>query len=203
MHSTIAAGVLTVLSMTVVSAAPILAIDLYPAVFAPPAPLVSQTPPFIEDVTALQEPAPVGFFGLSKEFLTIGLAGGWFDTAGVEPGIADDRFALQIDPGSCIYPDSYFRSLAAGENDCRVLRPGGDHSEIFTLPFVAVSAWTLVILAGAGFYHVHRTWRARRWLHHLRGQGLAPQNASRRGHSVRGSREQRSRARSRRRSYAG
>ena len=203
MNSTIAAGVLTVLSMTVVSAAPILVVGPYPSGFALLAPLASQTPSFIEDITALWEPAPIGTLGLSQDFLTIGSASGWFDTPGVEPGISDDRFALQIDPGSCIYPDSYFRSLAAGENDCRVLRPGGDDSEIFTLPFVAVSVWTLVILAGAGSYHVHRTWRARRWLRHLRCQGLAPQKASRRGHSVRRSREPRSRARSRRRSYAG
>jgi len=139
---------------------------------------------------------------LSDEFLTIESASGWFDAGGVEPGISDDRLALQIDPGGCIYPDSYFRSLSAGENDCRVLRRGSNDSEIFTLPFVAVSVRTLVILAGAGSYHVHRTWRARRWLQHLRARGLAPQTASRRGHAVRRSRQPRSRARSRRRSYA-
>jgi hypothetical protein len=202
-YSTIVAGVLTVVSMTIVSAAPILGVDPYPSGFALPALLTSQPPPFIEDIAALREPTPVGTLGLSKDFLKIGSASGWFDTVGVEPGISNDRFTLQIDPGNCIYPDSYFRSLAAGENDCRVLRPGGDDSEIFTLPFVAVSAWTLIILAGAGSYHVRRTWRARRWLHHLRGQGLAPQKASRRGHSVHRSREPRSRARPRRRSYAG
>ena len=189
--------------MTVVSAAPVLPIDPYSAGFALPALLASETSAIIAGTTALPEPAPVGTLPLSDEFLTIGSASGWFDAGGVEPGISDDIFALQIDPDSCIYPDSYFRSLAAGENDCRVLRPGDDDSGIFTLPFVAVSAWALVILAGAGFYHVHRTWRARRWLHHLRGQGLAPQTASRRGHAVRRSRQPRSRTRSRRRSYAG
>ena len=193
---------LTVLSMTVVSAAPILTVEPYPAAFALPAPLALQTLPFVEDITALREPAPVGTLGLSMDFLTIGSTSGWFDTAG-EPGISDDRFALQIDRSSCIYPDSYFHSLTTGENDCRGLRPGGDDSEIFTLPFVAVSAWTLVILAGAGSYHVYRTWRARRWLRHLRSQGLALQKASRCGHSVRRSRQRRPRVRSRRRSYAG
>lgn len=194
---------LTVLSMTVVSAAPVHPIGPYSAGFALPAPLASETSALIAGTTALREPAPADTLELNGEFLTIESASGWFDTAGIEPSISDDRLALQIDAGSCIYPDGYFRSLAAGEKDCRVLRPGGDDSEIFTLPFVAVSAWTLVILAGAGSYHVHRTWRARRWLQHLRGQGLAPHTTSRPDHSMRRSRQPRSRARSRRRSRAG
>jgi hypothetical protein len=189
--------------MTVASAAPVRPTDPYSAGFALSAPPTSETSALIVDAAALRKPAPADTLELSAEFLTIGSASGWFDTAGVEPGISDDSFEPKIDAGSCIYPDSYFRSLAAGEKDCRVLRPGGDDSEIFTLPFVAVSAWTLVILAGAGSYHVHRTWRARRWLQHLRGQGLAPHTTSRPDHSMRRSRQPRSRARSRRRSRAG
>jgi hypothetical protein len=202
-HSAIAAGLLTVLSTTGLSAAPIIALDPYPPGFALPAPLASETSPITEEITALQEPAPVSTSPLSDKFLTIGSASDWFDAGAVEPGISDDRFALQIDPDTCVYPDSYFRAPGGGGSDCRVLRPGADDTGIFTLPFLAVSAWAVIILAGAGFYRVNRTWRARRWLHHLRGQGLAPQKASRRGHAVRRSRQPRSRTRSRRRSYAG
>ena len=114
--------------MTVVSAAPVRPIDPYSAGFASPAPLASETSALIAGTTALREPAPVGTLELSDEFLTIESASGWFDAGGVEPGISDDRLALQIDPGGCIYPDSYFRSLAAEKFDslgatCRFEHP--------------------------------------------------------------------------------
>jgi hypothetical protein len=198
----IAAGMVTILAVQATKAGPISAIDPHPAGLASPAPYPPEASPAIE-ATHAQDPTPADAVALDNEFLTIASAGGWFDAEGIGLGVADDRSTIQIDPATCIYPDSYLGSLGRGQDNCRVFTPGGDNSETLSLPFLAVSAWALIIFAVASLYRVYRDWRARRWLSHLRARGLVPQTADWRRHAARSSRRPGSRSRSRRRSYVG
>ena len=90
---------------------------------------------------------------------------GWFDKRELKLGAAgDDKSAMFVDPAACVYPDAFLRALAGGRDDCGLLKPGADEYEILTLPFLAVSAWVLVICGVAGLHHFYRNWRLRRWL---------------------------------------
>jgi len=200
-YSAIAAIAATVLSPQAVSAAPASTIDPRSAglVAATPYPpeassAVENSTPAVESLKQF-EIAPPG-----EEFLPTESVAYWFDGGGTELGFSDDKSALQIDPASCLYLDSYLHSARGERDDCRILPPGDD-SKILTLPYLALSAWALVVIAAAGVYHLYRRYRARRWLHQLRGRGLAPPVASRRVQVARRSRRLRSRGRSRRRSY--
>ena len=100
---------------------------------------------------------------------------GWFDKRELKLGAAgDDKSAMFVDPAACVYPDAFLRSLAGGRDDCGLLKPGADESEILTLPFLALSAWVLVICGVAGLHHFYRNWRLWRWLRSMRAQGLVP-----------------------------
>jgi hypothetical protein len=102
-------------------------------------------------------------------------AAGWFDERELKLGTAgDDKSDMFVDPAACVYPDAFLRSLAGGRDDCGLIKPGADVSEFQTLPFLALSAWVLVICAIAAFHRFHRNWRLRRWLRRMRAQGLAP-----------------------------
>jgi hypothetical protein len=100
---------------------------------------------------------------------------GWFDGRELKPSAAsDDKSDMFIDPTACVYPDAYLRSLAGGRDDCALLKPGTEESEILTLPFLALSAWVVVICAIAALHHFHRNWRLWRWSRSIRAQGLVP-----------------------------
>jgi hypothetical protein len=125
---------------------------------------------------------------------------GWFDKQELKLGAAgDDKSDMFVDPAACVYPDAFLRVLAGGRDDCGLLKPGADETEILTLPFLALSAWVLVICGVAGLHHFYRNWRMWRWLRSIRAQGLVPSGNWRRRLHRRSS--QHSRTASRR--YAG
>jgi hypothetical protein len=100
---------------------------------------------------------------------------GWFDKRELKLGaVGDDKSAMYVDPGACVYPDAFLRNLAGGRDDCGLLKPGADEYEILSLPFLALSAWVLVICVVAGLHHFYRNWRVWRWLRSMRAQGLVP-----------------------------
>jgi hypothetical protein len=189
-YSAIAAIVATVLSLQAPSAAPVSTIDPQSADLVAAASYSSEAFSAVGSLKQSEIAQP------GEELLPTGSVAYWFDGGGAEIGFSDDKSALQIDPAACLYLDSYLHSARGERDDCRILTPGDD-SKILTLPYLALSAWALVVIAAAGVYHLYR-----RWLHQLRGRGLAPPVASRRVHVARRSRRLRSRARSRRRSYA-
>jgi hypothetical protein len=201
-YGAIAAIAATVLSLQAPSAAPVSTIDPQSADRVAAAPYSSQafsgvesSPPAVESLKQFEIVPP------REEFLPAGSVAGWFAGGGTEFGFSGDKSALQIDPAACLYLDSYLHSARGERDDCRILTPGDD-SKILTLHYLALSAWVLVVIAAAGVYHLYRRYRVRRWLHQLRGRGLAPPVASRRVQVARRSRRLRSRGRSRSRSYA-
>jgi hypothetical protein len=100
---------------------------------------------------------------------------GWFDGRELRLSAAgDDKSEMFVDPAACVYPDAFLRLLAGGRDDCGLLKSGTDQTEILTLPFLALTAWVLVICGVAGLHYFHRNWRLWRWLRSLRAQGFVP-----------------------------
>jgi hypothetical protein len=100
---------------------------------------------------------------------------GWFDGRELRLSAAgDDKSEMFVDPAACVYPDAFLRLLAGGRDDCSLRKPGTDETEILTLPFLALTAWVLVICGVAGLHYFHRNWRLWRWLRSLRAQGFVP-----------------------------
>jgi hypothetical protein len=100
---------------------------------------------------------------------------GWFDGRELRLSAAgDDKSEMFVDPAVCVYPDAFLRLLAGGRDDCGLLKSGADQTEILTLPFLALTAWVLVICGVAGLHYFHRNWRLWRWLRSLRAQGFVP-----------------------------
>jgi len=100
---------------------------------------------------------------------------GWFDGRELRLSAAgDDKSEMFVDPAACVYPDAFLRLLAGGRDDCGLRKPGADETEILTLPFLALTAWVLVICGVAGLHYFHRNWRLWRWLRSLRAQGFVP-----------------------------
>jgi hypothetical protein len=107
------------------------------------------------------------------------LTAGWFDGRELKPSAAgDDKSDMFVDPAACVYPDAFLRSLDGARDDCGLLKPGADVSEILTLPFVALSAWVLVICAIAALHYFYRNWRLWRWQRSRRAQGLVPRGTN-------------------------
>ena len=104
-----------------------------------------------------------------------GPTAGWFDGRELKLSAAgDDKSEMFVDPAACVYPDAFLRLLAGGRDDCGLLKSGADETEILTLPFLALTAWVLVICGVAGLHYFHRNWRLWRWLRSLRAQGFVP-----------------------------
>lgn len=98
---------------------------------------------------------------------------GWYDLRELKLSPAGgDKSDMFVDPNACVYPDAFLRSLAGGRDDCSLLKPGTDESEIFNLPFLALTAWVVLIGAIAALHHFYRNWRLWRWLRSMRAQGL-------------------------------
>ena len=97
----------------------------------------------------------------------------WFDKRELRLGAdSDGKTDMFVDPAACVYPDAFLRSLAGGRDDCGLPKPGDDASEILTLPFLALSAWVLVICTIAALPNFYRNWRVWRWLRSMRARGL-------------------------------
>ena len=129
---------------------------------------------------------------------------GWFDGRELKPSAAgDDKSDMFVDPTACVYPDAYLRSLAGGQDDCALLKPGTDESEILTPPFLALSAWVVVICAIAALHHFHRNWRLWRWLRSIGAQGLVPSGTNWRSPPQRRHRRSGRHCRTASRGYAG
>jgi hypothetical protein len=128
-----------------------------------------------------------------------------FDTWEFELDVADDKSRPNSEADACVYPDGYgyLRTLTGGEDKCGVVEPDAFTSQIFGLPFLALTAWVLAILAAAGTYYFFGDRRSRRWLRRLRTQGMLPKAARRRRLHSRGTPPSSSRRRARSRSYAG
>jgi hypothetical protein len=126
-----------------------------------------------------------------------------FDTREFGLGLFDANYKLYSDAGTCVYPESYLRTLAGGEDECGVLKPGGDESEGFGLPFLALSGWALVILAAAGLHYAYGNWRVRRWRRRLLAQGIVMNMPNRRRIARSKPGKSSSRAKSPHRRYAG
>ena len=104
---------------------------------------------------------------------------GWFDERELKLSAAgDNKSDMFVDLAACVYPDVFLRSLAGGRDDCGLLKPGADELGILTLPFLALSAWVVVICAIAALHHFHRNWRLWRWLRSMRAKGLVPSETS-------------------------
>jgi hypothetical protein len=95
-----------------------------------------------------------------------------FDAREFELSLLDENYKLYSDAGTCVYPESYLRTLAGGEDECGVLKPGAGDPEGFGLPFLALSGWALLILAVAGLHYAYGNWRVRRWRRRLLAQGI-------------------------------
>ena len=128
----------------------------------------------------------------------------WFDGRELKLSAAgDDKSEMFVDPAACVYPDAFLRLLAGGRDDCGLLKPGADDSEILTLPFLALAAWVLVICGVAGLHYFHRNWRVWRWLRSMRAQGLVPSGTNWRRSPQRGHRRSSRQHRTASRRYAG
>jgi hypothetical protein len=168
----LAAALPAVLSMQTAGPAAAPLVEAQPAEFlvAPPPPRGAETTtahPYSID-PAVADPAIDAAPGTDP-------AARWFDERELKLSAAgDDKSGMFVDPAACVYPDAFLRSLAGGRDNCGLLKPGADESEILTLPFLALSAWVVVICAIAALHHFHRNWHLWRWLRTMRAQGLVP-----------------------------
>jgi len=131
---------------------------------------------------------------------TIASVSGLFDSREFELNVADDKHKYSAST-TCVYPDSYLRTLGGGEDDCGVVSPG--QSEVLTLPFLAILGWGLVIVTVAGLYNFCGNWRVRRSLRRVGAQGVGAGVARQRGNARGTTRRSSSRSKQRSRRYAG
>ena len=166
----LAAALPTVLSMQTEGPAAAPLIDAQPAEF-----LVAP-PPLAGAETRTAQPHsidPAAAAGAVDAATETASTAGWFDGRELKLSAAgDDKSEMFVDPAACVYPDAFLRLLAGGRDDCGLVKPGTDASEILTLPFLALSAWVLVICGVAGLHYFYRNWRVWRWLRSMRARGL-------------------------------
>jgi len=129
--------------------------------------------------------------------------GDLFESRELELNVLDDKYKSPFVLGSCLYPDTALRGFGESAEDCRFIKPGEGTSSFFNLPLLAISGWALIILGIAGLHYFYGYWRVWRWLRRLRAAGLVPRTAKPRRPTERGARRSSSRARTRRRRYAG
>jgi hypothetical protein len=85
-----------------------------------------------------------------------------FGSRDFELHVTAEKSKPNSDPDTCVYPDSYLRTPHRGEDGCGVVEPDVFASQIFGLPFLALTAWVLAILAAAGSSYFLGDWRSRR-----------------------------------------
>jgi hypothetical protein len=172
----LAAALPAVLSMQTAgpAAAPLVETHAAPVLIGPP-------PVARAEIRAAQPHSidPAAAAGAVEAAMEADPTASWFDGRELKLSAAgDDKSEMFVDPAVCVYPDAFLRLLAGGRDDCGLLKPGADDSEILTLPFLALTAWVLVICGVAGLHYFHRNWRVWRWLRSMRAQGLAPSGTS-------------------------
>jgi len=149
-----------------------------PLVDTHPAEVLVGPPPVAGAETRTAQPhsiAPAAAAGAVDAPMEADPTAGWFDGRELKLSAAgDDKTEMFVDPAACVYPDAFLRLLAGGRDDCSLRKPGTDETEILTLPFLALTAWVLVICGVAGLHYFHRNWRLWRWLRSLRAQGFVP-----------------------------
>jgi hypothetical protein len=210
-----AAGV--VLCSLMVSAAPISTIDLHSAGLLRAAPQSfrkTDTPepsvdapnpntPTYDSIDPVETTAWREAELLVHDFPQITALSGLFDSKEFELSVSDDNYKKYSKPSTCVYPDSFLRTLDGGKDDCDALKPGAGESDFPALPFLAISGWALVILTVAGLYHLYGNWRVRRWLRRVGAQGGGARAANPRGIPERMARRSTSRGKPHHRRYAG
>jgi hypothetical protein len=171
----LAAGLSGVLSAPTADPAAALIVEGQPAnLIVPPSPFARAEPRPAQPHSI--DPAATG--GAADPASQADSIGSWFDETVLKLSATDDKFDVFVDPGACVYPDSFLRILAGGRDNCSFLKPGTDESEVLTLPFLALSGWAFLISGVAALHYFHRNWRVRRWLRRMQAQGLAPSAAS-------------------------
>jgi hypothetical protein len=149
-----------------------------PLVETHPAEVLVGLPPGAGAETRTAQPHsidPVATAGALDAAMEANPTAGWFDGRELKlSAVGDDKSEMFVDPAACVYPDAFLRLLAGGRDDCGLLKPAADESEILNLPFLALTAWVLVICGVAGLHYFHRNWRLWRWLRTLRAQGFVP-----------------------------
>ena len=149
-----------------------------PLVDTHPAEVLAGPPPVAGAETRTAQPhsiEPAAAAGAVDAPMEADPTAGWFDGRELKLSAAgDDKSEMFVDPAACVYPDAFLRLLAGGRDDCGLLKSGADETEIPTLPFLALTAWVLVICGVAGLHYFHRNWRLWRWLRSLRAQGFVP-----------------------------
>jgi hypothetical protein len=115
----------------------------------------------------------------------------------------DENNKINTSSSACAYPESYLRTLIEGKNDCNIMKPGAGELQFFTLPFLVLSGWVLVVLTIAGLPRLYRNWRVRRWLRRVAPPGGRKQPAAPRAVPRRPAARSSSRRTSRSRRYAG
>jgi hypothetical protein len=149
-----------------------------PLVDTHPAEVFVEPPPVAGAETRTAQPhsiEPAAAAGAVDAPMEADPTAGWFDGRELKLSPAgDDKSEMFVDPAACVYPDAFLRLLAGGRDDCGLRKPGTDETEILTLPFLALTAWVLVICGVAGLHYFHRNWRLWRWLRSLRAQGFVP-----------------------------
>jgi hypothetical protein len=219
----LAAAVETILCLQTVSAAPISAIDPHsgePAQGGPPSctagsllekkttppdPLIDVPGAHIPDAGTLYSVEATGWPGAGLFFdhsPTIASESSLFDSREFEPNVADDNHKYWAS-AICVFPDSYLRARGEDDDDCKVVKPDADASEVLTLPFLAILGWGLVIVTVAGSYNVFGNWRVRRWVRRVAAQGVEVGAAKQRGVARGTDRRSSSRSKPRSRRYAG
>jgi hypothetical protein len=149
-----------------------------PLVDTHPAEVLVEPPPVAGAETRTAQPhsiEPAAAAGAVDAPMEADPTAGWFDGRELKLSPAgDDKSEMFVDPAACVYPDAFLRLLAGGRDDCGLRKPGTDETEILTLPFLALTAWVLVICGVAGLHYFHRNWRLWRWLRSLRAQDSVP-----------------------------
>jgi hypothetical protein len=182
-------------------AAPVPAMDPHAAELSAQAPVVIADPTIR---IRTEDPIAGGSTGaLVREIPAAPSVEGLFHLREFELSVSEEEYKRHSRAVSCIDRDNVLRRLAGGAEDCRAIKPGPDELEIFTLPFLAISGWALVVLVVAGLYRFYGHWRVWRWLRRMRAQGLMPIAPNPRGVPERRSRRSNSRGKSRSRRYAG
>jgi hypothetical protein len=217
----LAAAAETILCLQTVSAAPISAIDPHsgewvhggPPSFTAGSLLVKKTSPSdpLIDVPSAHILAEGTLYSIEAtgwrgaglffgHFPTIASESGLFASREFELNVADDKHKYSVST-TCVYPDSYLRTLGGGKDECGVVNP--DESEVFTLPFLAILGWGFVIVTVAGLYNFYANRRVRRWSRRVGAQGVGVGAERQRGNARGTARRSSSRNGPRSRRYAG
>ena len=132
-----------------------------------------------------------------------GAVDGAFHARELELNVTEEEYKRYSPPAACLNPDTILRRISGGAEDCPAIKPGPDEEEVFSLPFLAVCGWAVVVLGVAGLYRFWGVWRLRRWVHRMRALGVMPNAPSPRRTAGRRSRRSSSRGKSPFRRYAG